>query len=193
MEYIGYNITDDAAAEPVTLSALKDYLKIVDDDTQDNLLNALLSAAREAVEKYSGIWLKQRTVTATLPLPGYHQRCNSMGGLELPFPPVLSVSAVTCRRVSGNVALDSSEYEVELTAKPWALLRPAPGCAWPDCIALDVNMIAGYAAGTAPQAAQLVIMMLVAEILKNPEITADRAAEMPNFKFLFNSFAIRSF
>lgn len=70
--------TTEAAAEPVTLEYVKTYLRVAY-DTDNAILTDMIKAAREWVEKYTGVSVITRTVTCTVEL--YHS-------IELPYGPV---------------------------------------------------------------------------------------------------------
>jgi hypothetical protein len=65
--------------EPITLEKAKVYLRITD-TSQDDLITMMIKAAREAIEKATGLSLIPVTVTAVIN--------NEDGGIELPYPPV---------------------------------------------------------------------------------------------------------
>lgn len=69
--------------EPVTLNELKEWTK-VDNSADDAILTALISAAREMCEKYTGVNFVARTVTAHIN--------NFNGGVYLPYGPVGAIT-----------------------------------------------------------------------------------------------------
>ena len=75
----------DGAVEPVTLEDLKLHLSI-DFDDHDDLLNKLLTAAREEVELYTGLSLIESDVKV---------RWEELTTCELPYGPVISLGLVT--------------------------------------------------------------------------------------------------
>lgn len=90
---MGYNavldkvFSDESATEPVTLAEFKAHLNMVFDsegsyefNDDDGKLTRILKAARTRIEKYIGISLIERTVTAILR--------NDCGSIEFPFGPV---------------------------------------------------------------------------------------------------------
>jgi uncharacterized phiE125 gp8 family phage protein len=72
--------------EPVTLDEAKLWCKI-DLDDDDDLITALITAARQMCEKYTGVSFITRTVTAYLN--------NGCGGCYLPYGPVNSITSYT--------------------------------------------------------------------------------------------------
>lgn len=80
--------------EPVSLNELKEWAK-VDNSADDGILTALIIAAREMCEKYTGVNFVARTVTAHLN--------NINGGGYLPYGPV---GAITGLYDSDNNSID---------------------------------------------------------------------------------------
>lgn len=67
--------------EPVTLAQAKRWAKIEDDQTEDDdIVTALITAARRICENFSGIGFINREITAGIN--------NSNGGFFLPYGPV---------------------------------------------------------------------------------------------------------
>lgn len=83
------------ATEPVTLNELKNYCKIAY-STDDALLTALITAAREICENYSYVSMVQREITAWIN--------NFNGGTYLPYGPVGDIILV--KDLDGNTITD---------------------------------------------------------------------------------------
>lgn len=88
------------ATEPITRAEAKAWAKIeVDDD--DAIVDALITAARQACESYvSESWV-QRTVTAILK--------NELGNIRLPYGPVVSITDI---KDSEDNLIESDNYSV---------------------------------------------------------------------------------
>ncbi len=72
-----YGYTD----EPVTLEEAKNYMKIDDDLTEDDdLIDSLIVAARQQLEKQTGLSFIPKYITAQLR--------NECGGIEIPYGPI---------------------------------------------------------------------------------------------------------
>ena len=67
-------------SEPVTLDEVKAYCKI-DFDDEDDLITAFITAARQQLEKFTGISFINKRLTAILQ--------NDCGGIEIPYGPVI--------------------------------------------------------------------------------------------------------
>ena len=96
MEYnalISVEVIVDVSAEPVTLQEVKQHLNMefdtdgsydfADDDTY---LMDTITDAREALERVTGYSMAPKTLSATIN--------NSLGGSDLPYGPVISITSV---------------------------------------------------------------------------------------------------
>ena len=72
-------------SEPVSLNDLKEWAK-VDNSADDGILTALIIAAREMCEKYTGVNFVARTVTAHVN--------NFNGGVYLPYGPIGAITGL---------------------------------------------------------------------------------------------------
>lgn len=83
--------------EPVTLDEAKAWLKVTNTD-DDDLITALITAARAICEGYTSKSFVERTVTAVLR--------NDLGNIKLPYGPVSNI--VGANDVDGNPVTDLS-------------------------------------------------------------------------------------
>lgn len=85
---VDYNIVydvqfiDESTTEPVTLTEAKNFCK-VDISNDDDLITALITAARQMCEKYTNIGFIEREVVANVN--------NVNGGILLPYGPISEV------------------------------------------------------------------------------------------------------
>jgi len=136
--------------EPCTAAEVRAFLRL-DDTSEDTLLGYLVTAARQAVENYTGVAMVNRTLRAL------YDGTPDGEALELPAWPVVSVSEVAYM-ASGTTSwtvLDSATYRVDADGGRLIL---APGYAWPtgveDVASFKVTFVAGHGASAAsvPQA-----------------------------------------
>lgn len=157
------------ASEPVTLAEAKAWLRLeIPDD--DDLVAALITAAREYAETVTGRALVSQTWRLTLdafPADG--------GGIILPLPPLQSVSSVVY--VDGNgdsQTLATTEYAVDTQRQPGWIV-PAYGKIWPvtrgQANAVQITFVAGYGTASAvPVAIKTAIKLLLANWYENREM-----------------------
>ena len=154
----GHEVTSAPSVEPVTRAAyFKDH--IMSDETDiDNYIDEMLKAARQVVEVHLGRKLITQTVQIIADsFPG--------GDIELPFPPVQSITSIAYRDTAGS---NQTETGYTLRAgnnnKNAVLQQPTSG--WPSTDeepqAVTITMVCGYgdAASDVPEAIKFAIMQL---------------------------------
>lgn len=149
----------DPITEPVSLSDVKNYLR-VDITDDDELISSIISAARERAEdltarsllstqwvfsmdRFPYFWEYEDTESGYF--GRHHSHRHSMfrsNRLEIILPrgPVLSIDSIQYKDLSGTVqTLDPGLYSVDLLSEP-ARIAPAYGCAWPAAL-FDLNSV----------------------------------------------------
>jgi hypothetical protein len=160
--------TLDPVVEPVCLAVMKNYLR-VDIDDDDDLINSLISMARERAEDLTGrcliaqewtfsfdrfpFWYGQESGVFFSGEFMHHRHRHSMFrsdhyAIILPRGPVLSVESITYKDLNGDVqTLDPILYEVDLLSQP-ARIRTVYNGSWPvalwDTNSITIKFIAGY-------------------------------------------------
>jgi uncharacterized phiE125 gp8 family phage protein len=128
--------TETDVTEPVSLDELKAHLQI-DFDDDDTYLTALITACRQAVERYCSISLVPKTVS--LFAEYYCER-------ELPYGPVVAITSCEIKTGSGYQSLTSGDdYELDGIANGFQTFRPFAAGRY------KIEYTAGYAAGKAPK------------------------------------------
>lgn len=125
--------------EPVSLSEQKSYMKI-DFDDDDDLIQTFITASREQIEKYTGLSLIQKRITAQLN--------NGDSGIEIPYGPTpdeIDVTLIT--DVNGDPFNDS---EIVITGNQFKTIQS------PITPFLQIIYSAGYS--TVPAALKVAIM-----------------------------------
>jgi uncharacterized phiE125 gp8 family phage protein len=93
-----FEIVTDLAVEPVTLQEAKDYMRI-SSESENDLIEELITSARERIEKYTGLSLGLKTLKAYwfyFHIPA-----------EIPYGPVTAINSV----------VDDNDVELEYTAR----------------------------------------------------------------------------
>jgi len=168
------------AAEPVTLTEAKLHLR-VDHSTDDDLITALIAAARQKAEHLTGRSLITQTWERVLDaFPPVE--------IELGRPPVASIVSVTYTDTAGtDVVMDSAEYSLDNTTEPGYLLPAATLSAWPSTYdaanVVRVRFTAGYGASGAsvPAAVRQFMLMELGTLYKMREsiVAGVSIAELP--------------
>lgn len=150
--------TVEPAAEPVTLAEVKAYLRL-DQSSEDDLLNGLIRAAREDVERSAGLALIRQSWRLALddwPLEG----C-----VTIPVYPVHEVTSVTVYGSQGEASVvNPSCYQADTTSHPARLYiseAPEPLRAMNG---VEIDFVAGFgeAATEVPDLLRRAIILLVA-------------------------------
>lgn len=132
------------AVEPVTLTEAKAHLR-VDTTDHDATITALITAAREFVEKYSGRALIDQTLSV--------QYAAFTHRLMMPRAPISAISAVQYYDTdNASQTLASSVYVLDRVHLPGRVVR-ASGQSWPSTYvrpdAVKITFVAGYGATAA--------------------------------------------
>lgn len=165
------------AEEPVSLDEAKAHLR-VDHDTDDDLITALIAAARQFAETFT----RRAFVTQTwrLELDAFPAE------IRLPRSPIQAVTSVQYVDEAGSTqTLGSSLYVLDKATEP-ARLIPAYDQSWPAArnftAALKVTYTAGYGdAAAVPQAIKQALLLLIGHWYERREAVSVAAppAEMP--------------
>ncbi len=155
-----------AATLPVTVAEAKAHarIEIADDDA---LIGAMLSAATDMAEQYTGRSLITQTWDMTLDaFPAY---------FELTRAPVASITSIKYTDTAGATqTLASTDYVLVLDDFSLAKVVPAYGVAWPTARdTVTVRYVAGYTnAAAVPEAIKAWIKLMVSTMYENRETEA---------------------
>jgi uncharacterized phiE125 gp8 family phage protein len=180
------------AAEPVTLSEVKTYLR-VDGTEEDSTIAGLISASREYIERSTRRTMIYTAYRLTLDkFPGWED-------LELPRSPAQELAANTLVGIAyatprirywdmdGNqiTMVEGDTYELLLSDNPPRIVLP-PTELWPITMAyqrgaVEVDFIAGYgeAAGSVPPMLRQAVKILAAHWYEHREAVGNFGGEVP--------------
>jgi uncharacterized phiE125 gp8 family phage protein len=151
--------------EPVTLTEAKEHLRVTQ-SAEDDLIAALITAAREAAENYTHRALCEKTLE-------YY--CDAFPcQIVLPQPPVQSATSVKYIDRDGvEQTLAASEYQLHAQNEP-ALIVEAYGKTWPgtrdELNAVRVRYVAGYAsADDVPGPIKAALLLMIGHLYENRE------------------------
>jgi uncharacterized phiE125 gp8 family phage protein len=159
---------------PLSLAEAKAHLRVLTSN-QDGLITGLISAASAHLDGRSGI-LGRALVTQTWDVR--FDRFSGCGAMELPMPPLQSVTHVKYLDDAGvETTLDPSQYVVE-TGHMVGRIRPAYGLTWPfarcESGAVRIRFVADHGdAGAVPQPIKQAMLLLVGHWWINREAVGD--------------------
>lgn len=155
--------------EPVSIEETRSHLR-EDSTEQDEIINALITAAREDGEDYT----RQAWVTQTWDLK-LDDFPDGDEPILVPKPPLQSITYIRYVAATGNTAtLTATGYRVDTDSEP-GRVEPAVGTTWPTNTrdvtgAVTVRFIAGYGAAAAvPQKLKRGLLLHVGNLYENRE------------------------
>lgn len=161
------SLQTEPVEEPITLLEAKAHLR-VDISDDDDLITSLIIAAREYVEKAS----RRTFITQTWKLS---VKDFSFSEMDIPLPPLQSISSITYRDSEGNTnTVNSTVYEVDSDSEP-GKVNLAYGKCWPTATLavtnpVQITFVSGYGdADAVPQKWKQAILLLVASWYENRE------------------------
>jgi uncharacterized phiE125 gp8 family phage protein len=150
--------TGEPAAEPVTIAEEKSHLRL-QHASEDDLIAGLIRAAREEVERATGMALIDQTWRLVL------DRWPRGGRAALMSHPVRQVLSVTAYGTEGEASLvDPADYEVDTLSRPARIhfeRRPEPLRAM-NGIEIDFSAGFGEAGTDVPDLLRRAILVLAA-------------------------------
>lgn len=175
----GLKLITAPTEEPVTLVEAKAWIR-VDGATEDALIGALITAARQYVERQAQIAILPQTWRAQFDC-WPDAAPDGRGGflppvLQLPRPPLVSVTTLKYFPADGSdqVTMDAAEYQVDDVSYP-GRVAPAPDESWPALAsgrlgAVQIDYVAGYANPAAvPMCIRQAILLIVAHWYEHRE------------------------
>lgn len=190
-----HKVTVQPAEEPVTLAEAKAWLK-VQGSAEDDLLNSLITAARQKVEEYTNLKLVTQTIEEVYDcFPTYYEGMN-YGALPLTCSPLIAVSSVEYQATAGTyTTLSTDSYTVHDYSKP-ATITPVYSGNWPTHIlfpeSVKVTYTAGFGAASAvPGILKNAILKIIAQWYEKRQ---ENVRKMPtDVEWMLNANRIASF
>lgn len=131
--------------EPITLSEIKDHLRI-DHSNHDTMLKNLIQASREWVEQITGRAIVEQTRSVL------YKNWPGNDAFVLPYPPIQSVDSLKYTDASGSQSTFSSDNYSVVTSREPGLLVLGYSKTWPtatlhhDEYPIEIQYVCGYAA-----------------------------------------------
>lgn len=176
-------VTDPATIEVISLEAAKEHLR-VDDDSEDELIAAMLLAAIEAVERQTSYLLTDREMEIAWP--------------EFPsFPELLTIPREPVTEIDRLVYNDANDVEVEIIDYRWSesapdQVLPAFRQPWPiasgEAGSVRLTFRAGHDdAGLIPPALIAAVKLLLGHLYANREAVSVGAAAVTEYPLGFTA------
>lgn len=188
---MAFKVITAVATEPVTLAEARLQIKADSDVSEDSLITAWITAAREVAEHYTGRALAPQTLEMVLDeFPS-----GGNGLIELAMPPVATITSVKYTDTAGvEQTVAATDYALSLYGDSRRLTL-AYGKSWPTTQgipdAVRIRYVTGYT--TAPKAVKAAILLMVAWLNENrgDEINPDDI-QPPSAKALLGTVKIWS-
>lgn len=166
-----FKVTTGPTVEPVTLTDMLGHLRLGAGDPDESYVRALIAAARQTVEQYTGRLLLPQTVRVN------YDGWPSSRTLVLPFAPLRGITSLEYVDNDGTVqTFAASNYAARTDDEPGALELDADAT-WPthrlEAGAVRVTATFGYDDGASvPEALRQWIMVRAATMYENREAVA---------------------
>jgi uncharacterized phiE125 gp8 family phage protein len=143
---------DGEITEPVTLTEAKNFCKI-DISTDDDLINVLITAARQMCEAYTGVGFVEHEAVAVLN--------NSNGDIYIPYGPIIEILSV--ENEQGTTLVLDLDYTIG--GNEFKRLRT------PYANNITIDYITGYT--TLPEALKTALLNQVYYLYDNRSVGVD--------------------
>ena len=148
MNWTTLNRTIAPVARPITIEEAKGHLKVALDFVDDDaLIESYIESATMWAEKFCNrVFCEQ---TWAMKLPGFPSTCSANGRIELPKPPLRSVTSITYVDAAGAPQTLSGSVYAAQSDDYGAFIELAYSQSWPSTRsqsdAVIVTFLAGYA------------------------------------------------
>lgn len=145
---MAWTVTTDAASEPVTVTEVRDQLRLSGITAFDDEITIMIKAARQYVEKSTNTALLTQTITEVFAEFPANTEKTPYYELKLAVSPVQSVTSVAYKDTGGvSTTIASANYDVD-TISTKARVAPIPTYSWPSDVYQGINAITTtYVAG----------------------------------------------
>ena len=168
-------IITPVATEPITLAEVRQHLRLPENETEDSLLMSLITTTRAYCEHYTRRALAEQTLEI------YLDRFPGQSAIQMPCPPLRSVTEIGYKDSSGNETIIApSHYLTDTDCEPGRVLS-AIGTTWPvftpfPSSPVRIRFVAGYM--DLPAAIRLSMLLLIGHWYENREATGTAGNEI---------------
>ena len=172
-----YKLITGPATEPLTLAEAKLYLR-VDSTSEDDLITALIKAARLQVENKTYRMLITQTWDLILDKKDLNESL-----IQIYKQPITAISSVKYYDVNNTEqTMSASDYQTEVSSNPAKVQIITFPQIYDRLGAVTIRFVAGYAnAGAVPQDIKQAMYFLIGHLYENRQavVTGTQVNEMP--------------
>jgi len=177
---MSYKITTAVATEPLTSTEAKLHCK-VDTTDDDTIFTALITAAREFAEHYTGVAFAPQTLE--MALNGFPRDKDGVDtGFDLDMPPVASITHIKYTDGDGTEqTLSAANYSLSAYGTANRVVM-GYATAWPATQDIENSVRVRYVTGytTLPKAARAALLLLIGHLYENRQsVSALSLSEIP--------------
>lgn len=185
---MGLKLITSPAAEPLSLTEVKQHLRISHND-DDAMLAIYLAAARQWIDGPDG-WLSRAIMTQVWELTLDAFPCSE---IRLPLIPVQSIDTIKYDDADGlEQTMPNTDYFLDNPAHPsWVL--PMEDTGWPTTMAtanaVRVRFVCGYAnAAAVPGPLKAAVLLMTGWLYENREAKPEDALTQGAVRMLLNPY-----
>lgn len=174
-----YAVTTGPASEPITLTEAKNHLK-VDFSADDDLITALIVAAREEAESYTNRKLLPQTITEKFDAFAVVDPVHNPGQhLVLSASPLRAITSIAYKDENGSdQTLSSATYITHDYEMP-PRVGLAYGQSWPSTYSQDQSVTVTYTVGyddadSVPAAIKQAMLLIIGFLYDNRQDSVSR-------------------
>ena len=185
-----YKLVTAPGSEPITLSEAKAYLR-VDDTTEDDLISALITAARRKFENDTLHYLLPQTWELYL-----NRNEITTEPISINKSDITAISSVKYYDSSNTQqTLSTSDYQTAIQGKPSSIQIITMPTIYDRLEAMVIRFTLGYAnAGAVPEDIKLAIKLLLATWYENRQtvVTGTQVNDIPmTYQFIMETYRNR--
>ena len=182
-----------AASEPLSVSEVKDFLR-VDSSAEDTLIGVLIEAARSMAEAYTRRIMMTTTIEEFFDVFPTYRNPEDKDIIFLSRGPIQSISSVTYIDSLGDEQTVASEnYRSDLVSEPSRIISSNGWAATKDTVnAVVVRYICGYSSSSdVPAPIRQAMLLMIAEMYEKRQ---DSVKRLPTAaEYLMNPYRVWTF
>ena len=185
--------TFSSALNVVSLADAKNHLR-VEHDSDDTLITALISAAQDMVQKYTGTFL-QRT-SGVFYHDHFHDFMDLYLGIKVEVTDATNGVAFIDETTGSETAVSSSHFQLDGKDYPARLrITDLPTDVKDELNAVRIYVTGGYDSTDRPPALVSAMLLIIGHLYENrQDVTSFKQYEIPmSSQYLMNPYRLKSF